>query len=198
MTLSPPHTHSQAFACGSPGRAPAPPPPAASGIRQPGPRSRRHSRSESRPTARRHVILPKHVSKNAPKGRLLSESEWRGLGVQQSRGWVHYAIHRCAHRPTREPICQMPRRCCPRTPAASPRRAVPPTCLRAPCDTHTRLYRAQQLDPHLSLSCVVCARVLTRRPEPHILLFRRPQGTDPTTGLVHGKRIDPATGKVVG
>ena len=44
--------------------------------------------------ARRHVILPKHVSKNAPKGRLLSESEWRGLGVQQSRGWVHYAIHR--------------------------------------------------------------------------------------------------------
>ena len=76
----------------------------------------------------RHVILPKHVAKNAPKGRLLSESEWRGLGVQQSRGWVHYAIH---------------------------------------------------------------------RPEPHILLFRRPQGTDPTTGLVQGRRIDPATGKVV-
>lgn len=45
---------------------------------------------------RSHVILPKHVSKNAPKGRLLSESEWRGLGVQQSRGWVHYAIHRYA------------------------------------------------------------------------------------------------------
>ena len=44
--------------------------------------------------AHRHVILPKHVAKNAPKGRLLSESEWRGLGVQQSRGWVHYAIHR--------------------------------------------------------------------------------------------------------
>ena len=40
------------------------------------------------------MILPKHVSKGAPKGRLLSESEWRGLGVQQSRGWVHYAIHR--------------------------------------------------------------------------------------------------------
>ena len=78
---------------------------------------------------RSHVILPKHVAKNAPKGRLLSESEWRGLGVQQSRGWVHYAIH---------------------------------------------------------------------RPEPHILLFRRPQGTDPTTGLVYGKRIDPATGKIVG
>ena len=24
----------------------------------------------------------------------VSQSEWRGLGVQQSRGWVHYAIHR--------------------------------------------------------------------------------------------------------
>jgi hypothetical protein len=22
------------------------------------------------------------------------QTEWRGLGVQQSRGWVHYAIHR--------------------------------------------------------------------------------------------------------
>ena len=36
------------------------------------------------------------------------------------------------------------------------------------------------------------------RPEPHILLFRRPNGTDPTTGLVQGKRIDPATGKIIG
>lgn len=24
----------------------------------------------------------------------MTQSEWRGLGVQQSRGWVHYAIHR--------------------------------------------------------------------------------------------------------
>ena len=24
----------------------------------------------------------------------LFQAEWRGLGVQQSRGWVHYAIHR--------------------------------------------------------------------------------------------------------
>ena len=60
--------------------------------------------------------------------RLLQEQEWRGLGVQQSRGWVHYAVH---------------------------------------------------------------------RPEQHILLFRRPNGTDPTTGLVAGKRIDPTTGKVL-
>ena len=42
----------------------------------------------------RHVILPKETAKNLPKGRLLSETEWRGIGVQQSRGWQHYAIHR--------------------------------------------------------------------------------------------------------
>jgi hypothetical protein len=23
-----------------------------------------------------------------------TQNEWRGIGVQQSRGWVHYAIHR--------------------------------------------------------------------------------------------------------
>jgi len=75
------------------------------------------------------VILPKHVAKSMPKGRLLTEHEWRSIGVQQSRGWVHYAIH---------------------------------------------------------------------RPEPHVLLFRRPLNTDPVTGLVDGKQIDPATGKVIG
>jgi len=42
----------------------------------------------------RHVVLPNEVAKLVPKGRLLSEPEWRSLGVQQSRGWVHYAIHR--------------------------------------------------------------------------------------------------------
>jgi cyclin-dependent kinase regulatory subunit CKS1 len=42
----------------------------------------------------RHVILPKHVYKKMPRGRLLDEMEWRSLGVQQSRGWVHYEVHR--------------------------------------------------------------------------------------------------------
>ena len=60
----------------------------------------------------RHVLLPKSIYKSMPKGRLLTENEWRSLGVQQSRGWVHYEIH---------------------------------------------------------------------KPEPHILLFRRPLGTDPNT-----------------
>ena len=61
----------------------------------------------------RHVMLPKPIFKKMPRNRLLTENEWRSLGVQQSRGWVHYEIH---------------------------------------------------------------------RPEPHILLFRRPMGTDPVTG----------------
>ena len=68
----------------------------------------------------RHVILPRELAKQLPK-KLLSETEWRGIGVQQSRGWYHYAIH---------------------------------------------------------------------RPEPHILLFRRPLGTDPTTG-----KVDPLLAK---
>jgi cyclin-dependent kinase regulatory subunit CKS1 len=42
----------------------------------------------------RHVVLPPEVAQHLPKDRLLSETEWRGIGVQQSRGWVHYAIHR--------------------------------------------------------------------------------------------------------
>lgn len=63
----------------------------------------------------RHVILPKEIYKKITKGKLLEENEWRSLGVQQSRGWQHYEIH---------------------------------------------------------------------KPEPHILLFRRPLGTDPITGQV--------------
>jgi cyclin-dependent kinase regulatory subunit CKS1 len=79
----------------------------------------------------RHVILPKRVAKEmfklfhsvdqtktgskAGEPRLLGENEWRSIGVQQSRGWQHYEIH---------------------------------------------------------------------KPEPHILLFRRPLGTNPVTGLV--------------
>ena len=67
----------------------------------------------------RHVIITRsmaHEVKNIVSkrcGELLTEADWRGLGVQQSRGWQHYLFH---------------------------------------------------------------------RPEPHVLLFRRPLGTDPTTG----------------
>ena len=62
----------------------------------------------------RHVLLPKEIYKKLPRNRLLNEMEWRSIGVQQSRGWVHYEIH---------------------------------------------------------------------KPEPFILLFRRPLDTDPQTGL---------------
>lgn len=41
----------------------------------------------------RHVFLPKDVFRVMPKGKLLSENEWRSLGVQQSKGWFHYGIH---------------------------------------------------------------------------------------------------------
>lgn len=42
----------------------------------------------------RHVILPKDLSKLVPRSRLMHETEWRQLGVQQSQGWVHYMIHK--------------------------------------------------------------------------------------------------------
>ena len=41
----------------------------------------------------RHVMLPKELAKIVPKTHLMSESEWRNLGVQQSQGWVHYMAH---------------------------------------------------------------------------------------------------------
>ncbi|XP_003213636.1 cyclin-dependent kinases regulatory subunit 2 [Meleagris gallopavo] len=41
----------------------------------------------------RHVMLPRELLKRMPKAHLLSEEEWRSLGVQQSLGWVHYMIH---------------------------------------------------------------------------------------------------------
>lgn len=41
----------------------------------------------------RHVILPADLSKMVPKTHLMTESEWRNLGVQQSPGWVQYMIH---------------------------------------------------------------------------------------------------------
>lgn len=35
----------------------------------------------------RHVILPKNIFKKMPRSRIMNETEWRSLGVQQSRGW---------------------------------------------------------------------------------------------------------------
>ncbi|KAJ7709457.1 CKS-domain-containing protein [Mycena rosella] len=50
----------------------------------------------------RHVILPKQLLRLIPKEffneesgtlRLLSEPEWRGIGITQSLGWEHYEVH---------------------------------------------------------------------------------------------------------
>jgi len=41
----------------------------------------------------RHVQLPKDLAKLVPKTHLMSEAEWRNLGVQQSLGWIHYMQH---------------------------------------------------------------------------------------------------------
>lgn len=42
----------------------------------------------------RHVILPKNIFKKMSRNAIMNETEWRSLGVQQSRGWQHYEIHR--------------------------------------------------------------------------------------------------------
>ncbi|XP_071640703.1 cyclin-dependent kinases regulatory subunit isoform X2 [Temnothorax longispinosus] len=41
----------------------------------------------------RHVILPLDIARHVPKTHLMTETEWRNLGVQQSPGWVHYMMH---------------------------------------------------------------------------------------------------------
>ena len=51
----------------------------------------------------RHVILPKPLLKMVPRAyfsdttpgvlRLLTEDEWRNIGITQSPGWVHYEVH---------------------------------------------------------------------------------------------------------
>ncbi|KAI8810942.1 cyclin-dependent kinase regulatory subunit-domain-containing protein [Cladochytrium replicatum] len=42
----------------------------------------------------RHVCLPKQIARWVTPDRLMTETEWRSLGVKQSHGWVHYMIHK--------------------------------------------------------------------------------------------------------
>eukprot|EP00752_Nemacystus_decipiens_P010373 g9243.t1 len=42
----------------------------------------------------RHITLPDAIASRLPKSKLLTEAELQSLGVQQSRGWQHYSIHR--------------------------------------------------------------------------------------------------------
>jgi hypothetical protein len=41
----------------------------------------------------RHVIVPKDIAKQVPKNHLMTETEWRNIGIRQSPGWVHYHVH---------------------------------------------------------------------------------------------------------
>ncbi|GFU52551.1 cyclin-dependent kinases regulatory subunit 1 [Nephila pilipes] len=41
----------------------------------------------------RHVILPSDIAESVPRNHLMTETEWRNLGVQQSASWVHYMVH---------------------------------------------------------------------------------------------------------
>ncbi|XP_015376164.1 PREDICTED: cyclin-dependent kinases regulatory subunit 1-like [Diuraphis noxia] len=38
----------------------------------------------------RHVILPEDMAKLLPKTHLMTETEWRNLGIQMTSGWMHY------------------------------------------------------------------------------------------------------------
>lgn len=42
----------------------------------------------------RHVILRPSSPYLIPRGRLLSEQEVKDLGIQQSKGWINYAVNR--------------------------------------------------------------------------------------------------------
>lgn len=43
----------------------------------------------------RHVILPKEIAKMLPiPHKILTEQEWRSIGVKQSLGWEHYEVHK--------------------------------------------------------------------------------------------------------
>jgi cyclin-dependent kinase regulatory subunit CKS1 len=39
-------------------------------------------------------MLPKSLAKKVPRDRLMTEEEWRGMGIQQSQGWQHYMTHK--------------------------------------------------------------------------------------------------------
>ncbi|XP_030742781.1 cyclin-dependent kinases regulatory subunit 2-like [Echinops telfairi] len=45
-----------------------------------------------------YVMLPRKLSKQVPQTHIMSEEEWRRLGVQQSLGWVRDCV---IHKPER-------------------------------------------------------------------------------------------------
>lgn len=41
----------------------------------------------------RHVMLPPDIAELVPRNHLMTETEWRNIGVEQSPFWVHYMVH---------------------------------------------------------------------------------------------------------
>ncbi|MES1902097.1 MAG: Cks1bp [Paramarteilia canceri] len=41
----------------------------------------------------RHVIMPMEFQQVIPREHLMTETEWRNLGIQQSAGWINYMKH---------------------------------------------------------------------------------------------------------
>lgn len=39
------------------------------------------------------MILPADIARLVPRSHLMTETEWRNLGVQQSPNWLHFMIH---------------------------------------------------------------------------------------------------------
>ena len=42
----------------------------------------------------RYVILPREMVADIKNKQILTEEEWRGMGITQSRGWAHYGFHK--------------------------------------------------------------------------------------------------------
>lgn len=40
------------------------------------------------------MLIPKEMVKYVPKTHLMTEDEWRSIGIQQSKGWIHYMTHK--------------------------------------------------------------------------------------------------------
>jgi cyclin-dependent kinase regulatory subunit CKS1 len=109
----------------------------------------------------RHVILPKDIAKTLPApARILSEDEWRG---------------EC---------------CCVQRARVEIRNGVALSRTRAPQNTHLLPSLSRHVKNNTGIGVQQSrgwVHYEVHRPEPHVLLFRRPLGTDPRTGLVDAK-----------
>ena len=109
----------------------------------------------------RHVLLPKEIYKKVSRNKLLSENvhfliiqEWRSFGVQQSRGWVHYELHKP------EPHILLFRR----ARGSDPQTGLPPAGFLPPPDTFLYAWKQYNLIMH-KLSYITNLNVLLLKNE---------------------------------